>query len=286
MKMGQSANQYNQDRSEDDEVWIKGFKDGETRVRFLQPTDQWSTYAEHYNEDTKTGFPCTEDKETCVGCTDESEKTRKRSRRYAVNALDEQGRLNVYRLGTKLHRTLQGREQRLGTIMDRDYTIVRSGKGLDTQYDVDPEKKYRLDRPVTEIHNITRIVRDKYAKTYEDYNGEPWPQLEEAYAQMGLEIGSDYEMVPAPVNEWTNPEGGSPAPAGEDEPTASMTKKGPDKIPDRPDPASLETAQLKLWLAKQEIEFTPTWPRARLVKVAKKWLEENPAEDTAGDPQY
>jgi hypothetical protein len=83
----QDADEYELTRSQDNEIWIKGFKGGETRVRPLIEATSFKTYQEHYAEGFGY-FPCSKLKD-CVGCTDESARTRERIRRWAFNALND-----------------------------------------------------------------------------------------------------------------------------------------------------------------------------------------------------
>ena len=97
VKIGERARDYLDRRGDEDEVWIRGFKDPSTRLRFVQPVDDWTTYREHF-EESAGYFGCSEERD-CVGCNDPSERTRQRPRRYAFNAYDERGRLTVSRSG-------------------------------------------------------------------------------------------------------------------------------------------------------------------------------------------
>lgn len=130
-----------------DGMYLRSFRKGQTLVRFLTETDVWLQIREHFNEKGRS-FPCTKDAE-CPGCNSEDEKVSTWSRRYAVNllVLPDKGDEYVapYRIPMGLAETMFGRAERLGTVTDRDYVVVRSGQGLNTKYNSDPEDKYEID---------------------------------------------------------------------------------------------------------------------------------------------
>lgn len=145
------------------DIWIKTFKDGETRIRFCQEPNKFVKWTEHYWRPAGY-FPCTKQVD-CVGCINPDEEVSKVRLQYYVNAMNDQGQLNVFRLGVKLKKYLDGRIDRFGTIMDRDFTIIREGKGLETSYTGEPGEKYELDKWPTELHDITSVLGAKYLET-------------------------------------------------------------------------------------------------------------------------
>ena len=90
----------------------------------------------------------------------------------------------MYKIGAKLYRLLQGREQRLNAIAaeagvpkpyltDRDYMIIRMGQKLDTVYDAEPGDKYEIPMPdPAELHDIPAILTAKYEEVAEAYGSE------------------------------------------------------------------------------------------------------------------
>ena len=129
-----------------DGMYLRGFKDGDTKVRFLEETDDWIVFREHYNKERRA-FPCTEDKATCPGCTSDDDDVSRSSRKYATNVHVVKGNyVAPYRIPISLAKRMFARAERNdGKITDRDYIIMRSGKGLETDYDVDPEDKYDVN---------------------------------------------------------------------------------------------------------------------------------------------
>lgn len=133
--------------------YLRGFKKGETKVRFLDDPDDWIVFWEHFTVDRKS-FPCTEDRQTCPGCTSEIESVRKASKKYGTYvALTGQQKTSTgqyqvlpFRLPVTLADRMAVRAERNdGTVLNRDYVVIRTGDGFETEYDVDQEEKYDLD---------------------------------------------------------------------------------------------------------------------------------------------
>lgn len=126
--------------------FMKNVQDGkDLRVRFLQDPEDWYKFREHYSEETKF-FPCTQD-DACPGCNSDSEKLKKSSRRYAASVLDvKEGKVICLKMPVDLaNRVTSKCDRNGGTLLDRDYTLIRTGKGLDTTYDVEAEDKTVID---------------------------------------------------------------------------------------------------------------------------------------------
>lgn len=66
--------------------YLRNWKKGETKVRFLDESDDWIAFREHYTRDRKS-FPCTEERDTCLGCQSPDEEVAKSSRKYAAQVL-------------------------------------------------------------------------------------------------------------------------------------------------------------------------------------------------------
>jgi len=125
--------------------WIRYFKDGETRMRFLEEMDNWTEYWSHWNVAKSRNFPCTGDRQTCPGCTSENERESRGSKKYLVNALTD-GYVNLWMLpGSTFDDLDRYRDKSGGTIMDRDYTIVKFKKDDRTSYSVDREERDIID---------------------------------------------------------------------------------------------------------------------------------------------
>lgn len=130
-------------------IW--NFRDGSTTVRFLEELseEEWTTYWEHYDQSKKKFYPCP-GKDVCPGCKEDL----RAQKRYLVNALVvasdnskvKAGYVNLYKVPASLIDKFMRRADRAGgTITDRDYEIIRTGSGLDTEYDLETGDKSKID---------------------------------------------------------------------------------------------------------------------------------------------
>lgn len=162
---------YKKDVIDNDGAYLRTFKKGDTRVRFLTEIEDWVQFREHYSVDGKS-FPCTKDRSTCPGCTDENEKVSRSTNRYAVNAiLVKNGQVYAFKMGKSLVDRLSMRSERNGgTIVNRDYVIIRSGDGLETDYDVEQEDKspVNLKEYKDQLVNIEEVLEANFNEAFGD----------------------------------------------------------------------------------------------------------------------
>src|SRR5580765_1006110 len=81
--------------------YIRYFKKGETRLRFLEEVGDWTEYWAHFNASKQRDYPCTGDRKTCPGCNSENEREAKASKRFLTNAVHE-GFVNLYKVPASL----------------------------------------------------------------------------------------------------------------------------------------------------------------------------------------
>lgn len=120
--------------------WIP--KEGIT-VRFLTEPDDWFGFYEHYDETIRSSYPCIEG--DCPGCSTDQRRTF----RYVANVLDvENDVVKALLIPKSLANRLTARYERNDTLIDRDYELFKTGEGLDTDYDLNPEspKKRALSK--------------------------------------------------------------------------------------------------------------------------------------------
>lgn len=277
---GQAASDYVPAAFDEDDIWILKFPKGETLVRICPAetvnergqkvfgTSAWPTEREHYDEDLKSAYPCAERFGIpCVGCQHANKKVRDRSRAYYINVLDADGKNRIYKMGVKLYKIFQGREQRAlgrpgytGTqpLSERDFIVIRTGSNMnDTSYDPEPGDAYEMDWP-EEIHDIKAILKSKYAAAVAFYSG-------------GGGEPQDDEPTPAPAARATTriapPKEEVPAEPAEEPDPIWFTNPKPDDLEDA------TSEELKKFLDRREVEYPPRAPRARLLAIAKKTLE-------------
>lgn len=151
---GSKATRESIERSESSEnaFQIRGVPQGSTTLRFLDDLgkEEWTEYWEHFDQDAKKFFPCSGKDTGCPGC----EADLRVQKRYLVNALvissddkyAKSGYVNLYKIPASLMEKFLRRTDRAGgTITDRDYELIRSGKGLDTEYDLETGDKSPVD---------------------------------------------------------------------------------------------------------------------------------------------
>lgn len=161
--------------------YLRNFKPGETTVRFLDEVDEWLMFYEHFTPEGKS-FPCTQDRKSCPGCTSDNEKMAKGSRKYATNLMIvENNAVLPWRIPVSLAKRLFNRAERNGTITNRDYVIMREGKGLDTEYDVEQDDKYPVDLPELrkQIFDIESVLQSSYDEIWGEKVEKVEPQQEE-----------------------------------------------------------------------------------------------------------
>lgn len=295
MQFGQSAEEYQQSRGDEGEVWIRRFKDPSTRIRIVpftrvingqekSGTKAWPTEREHYHQQIGY-FPHYRFGDAkCVGCEDPDKKVQDMSRKYYFPALDEKGSLRIFKMGGKLFEIMQGREQRLGTLSDRDYIINKMGKNLGTTYDPEPGEKYDVDMPdQSEIPDIGAVLTDLYKKALAYYESEGTEQPEEP------EVGPQDDVTPrdSEVSQRIQ----RPAEAGgriqrepaaasnghkETPPTETIDVEVWGLNPDEDVFDSNETGAVKKWLDWREVEYPSRAPRARILELAKTKAAEAP----------
>lgn len=183
---------------DNDDVYMRRFKDEKTRIRILPATGQkvkgltavtvygteaWPWESEHYHPQLKS-FPCVApDGLPCGGCTDPNSRVSKRKRQYYINALDVSGEVRIFKFGAKLMEFLVAAEARFPEgpqsqpLSGRDYWIYRIGIPGDLNTTYYPEavenSNYEIDFTQIEGHNIKAVLEAQAAKAYTFYFDAP-----------------------------------------------------------------------------------------------------------------
>ena len=148
--------------------YLRNFREGDNEVRFIDEVEDWIGFAEHYTPEAKS-FPCTGDRNECPGCTSDNEKMARASRKYATNVkLIQNDMVLPFRIPMSLAKKLFNRAERNGTITNRDYIVMREGKGLETEYDLEQGDKseVNLDDLRAKGHDIEDILRTSYEEVW------------------------------------------------------------------------------------------------------------------------
>jgi len=177
---------------EGDGQYLRNFKKGDTTIRFLDETDDWIMFYEHYTTEGKS-FPCTGVRETCPGCTSDIESMRRAGRKYATNVLLSDNNIVLpFRIPASLAKKLFNRSERNGTMTNRDYTVMKTGSGMETEYDVEQEDKFNVDLDSLRKQgmNIEEILQAQWNSIW----GEDAEQKKEQSEQAPFDKGGDVEI--------------------------------------------------------------------------------------------
>jgi hypothetical protein len=179
MQFGQRRGDVNEVDSEG--KYLRNFKKGEVKVRFLEETDDWTRFYEHYKGGKS--FPCTQDTLTCPGCMDDDDDVSRRSRKYGTNLwLVDVDKVIPFRIPVSLATLMDNRADRNGgSILTRDYVIMRTGKGLDTVYDADSDERYDVDTDKLLLQGID--INEILQASYDEVWGEPVEPKKDRFAK-------------------------------------------------------------------------------------------------------
>lgn len=173
----------------DSDAWIKYVpKDSDLTVRFLTEPDEWVKYEEAWDDDARRGkggsFPVPDDMQL--------DPDVRVSVRYLASALNmDDDRVIPVCLPKSLMTQVVSRYDRYGTMVDRDYTLSKTGKGLDTTYLLDPEPP--LARKLDKYQQLD--LEAVLAGAYQSYRSELDPTADD---------GEDDEI---PVHADDDPDG-------------------------------------------------------------------------------
>lgn len=245
------------DKSSGNRTWIRGIKAGEDlTVRFLTEPDEWYSYREHYDPDIHF-FPCVGRDNDCPGCEHESEKVQRTSRRFLANALDvEEGTVIPLKLPLDLANRLVARYERNGnTILNRDYTLHRMGKALDTTYDVTPEDKSQVDVSKYQLIDLEAALIEQFEDAFELESGEkeaaPQTSSEKKREQATKLIDNDSDLDDDEVPS---------------EPSASPEEDDEDGYLTEEQALAMDKDELKKLATQVGVELDGRWSKQKMVE--------------------
>jgi hypothetical protein len=156
---------------ESDGRYLRNFKDGDTVIRFIEEPDDWIVFREHYTTDRRS-FPCTEDRDSCPGCTSDIESVQRATRKYGTNLwLVKQDVVLPFRIPMSLAKRVFSRAERNeGVITNRDYVVMKSGKGMDTEYDIESDERYNVN--LKDLMAKALDVQEILSASYDEIWGE------------------------------------------------------------------------------------------------------------------
>jgi len=194
VRFGKSAEEAKAEPSRGDGGgFMKYCKPGDNTIRILDEPSEWVYYWEHFNPGGYP-FPCTNDRDTCPGCTSEVEKMRKASRKIAFNAFDGQY-TNVWKVAKTVADKLENRFNRIGTVTDRDYIITMTKTTNSTDYDVEGQSPSEFDFEACEPFKTD--PETLLAQAYEDAWGDDAKVREAKAKPQETEIRAKIERAAA-----------------------------------------------------------------------------------------
>jgi hypothetical protein len=289
-----TAAEYEEEReAQSDDVWIKGFREGETKVRLLIEPLSWNSQRMHYSRKHKIGFPCLQkNTDACIGCQSNDAETRDRNRQFIVPVIDAKGNQQVFRFGSELYKKLKNRQQRYGTVLDRDFTIVRTGKGKnDTDYDLENGNKYKLELPEDfQVIDVGALLASKYLEAKAKFAEEAEPEAhepepgdegqdegDEGQSDGRIRIASPAKKAAPAKAAAPAPKPTEPAPESEaEQQEISVNGNSPDapteddRTPE-PRPADMTLGELRDYLEANHVDHKPRDPRSKLVRAAEEF---------------
>ena len=297
MLFGKTSADFPEAGANDDEVWVRTFNKDSTFVRIapvkakaddgreLEGSEAWIKELEHYDRlGFGRSFPCPVPhgwaKDRCPGCSHDNEDVRKRSAKWFFNALDEKNYLRVYKIGVKLLRKFKLREQRLGTVSDRDYEVIRSGKEFnEIEYDLEGGEKSQRDFPET-LHDIAEILSRSFEEAVDYYKNGPKKKDEENDSEEDApkhdtKLADKLEAERA-ERKATETKAVEPKDAEKPEDVPSPEWAAWGKNPTSEQIGDAETSDIKAWLEEQKVEFPARAPRSRIIAMAKEQAAKAP----------
>lgn len=143
--------------------------DSSVKVRFLQEPTTFMEYLEHYDKGRNMFVPAI-DNDPLDQHPDE--QVRKVGKRWLSNILNvEDGQVRIVKLNQDQMNRLLTRYTRYGTLLDRNYELIRIGAGRDTKYDVDSDDPTQMDlsRFTPRCHDLTEFLLSEVDE-YHDTN--------------------------------------------------------------------------------------------------------------------
>jgi hypothetical protein len=135
--------------------------DDSITVRFLTEPEEWQAYFEHYDQ-VMNYYPCSDN---CPGCTEGNRPSQK----YLANALRvEDDRVIPLVINKSLVTKLLNSYDRYGTMMDRDYELIRIGSGLDTDYDRSPEVPIKRNTKGVQMLDLVEVLENQLRRAFDD----------------------------------------------------------------------------------------------------------------------
>lgn len=147
-------------------TYINYIPDGSTTVRFLSEPTEWIQYPEWYDVTKKRPYPVLRNSNIELP---DGERISKRFLAPALLCDDDE--VVTLKLPKTAVEQLFVSYDRNGTVMDRDFDIIRSGEGLKTSYQVYPGEKMKRPLNKYEVPNVNEVLDSWCREVIEENNG-------------------------------------------------------------------------------------------------------------------
>lgn len=151
------------------ESFINFLPKGESSYRFLTEPDQWETYYEFYHQENKKTYP------SFKALSHVIPPGANISRRALAVAIEAENPDEVIKLKLPItvFEDLWGHYERNGTLLDRDYDIIKSGEGINTRYKVYPgdQSKRSVKKYADDIPDLEEVIEDWAQRSLDELVG-------------------------------------------------------------------------------------------------------------------
>ena len=140
-------------------MWITRFPKGkgEYLIRPLTEPDEWQKCNFVWNKSINRGWPLAEGQ-----IIDDDEGLQVQTR-YLGQFIDiEKDRVIVFQVPKSVFDSFGRKFNRNGTVMDRDWLVIREGTGLDTAYDLEADEEVDRDLSKYVIPDIEEVLVNAY----------------------------------------------------------------------------------------------------------------------------
>ena len=140
------------------DTWIKFIpKEGRMKVRFLQEPEEWAGYLEVWDDTINRGYPLPDG--------EQAPPDSRASQRYLVNVVDvDNDKVVPLQMPKTLVKQLLSSYDIFGTMLDRDYFLMKQGSGTDTTYSAaaDAPSKINTKKYAKSMHDLEAVLEAAY----------------------------------------------------------------------------------------------------------------------------
>lgn len=155
-------------------TYINYIPDGSTTVRFLSEPVDWIQYPEWYDKDNKKSYPVLRSAEIEI-----PDDARIAKRFLAPVLLVDDDEVVTMKLPKTAVEQLFVSYDRNGTVMDRDFDIIRSGERLKTTYQIYAGEKMKRPLNKYDAPDVSEVLDNWARETLAEFKGETLEEVDE-----------------------------------------------------------------------------------------------------------